>query len=172
MKVKILVLSVVIMTIIAASVAAPVYAGSKYQTFSGLECVYLKTEGTPVPTEEGVRILGQVNQNVFYSDDPQVFPDAVHDVVLDIIVDMESGVVNWKGRGTIETEGMGIWRSKGVGHIDLVSGSSHGKGVYHGTGDYHGMTTWVDLTPGDISRCPGVPFDATHWSGFVVPSSE
>jgi hypothetical protein len=36
-------------------------------------------------------------------------------------------------------------------------------------GVYEGLTLKQDLYSGDIGECPGDPFDATRWEGFIVP---
>jgi hypothetical protein len=117
-------------------------------------------------------IQGQVNQNAFTSDDPATMPNGVNMAVLDAVVNLKSGMAVWRSTATFVPEGGGgTFEGIGGGWFK-PDGSSKGWGTFQGTGSFAGQTLKMDLTAGDIRDCPGAPFAATVWSGFIVPPSE
>jgi hypothetical protein len=172
MEKKSIVLSLLIVIILAGVMSAPALAGSKYQTVSGLECVYVDTEPSEFTTYGNLlHISGQVNRNVFTSDNPEVLPDGVHLFAIDIWVNLDNGMAYWKGKGTFQSEGMGDWQTVGYGQVDPALGGK-GKGVMRGTGDYQGYTVWQDLSQGDLGQCGEEAFDATIINAVVVPPKD
>ena len=142
---------------------------------SGLECVYILQPGESEITGQMMHTRGRVHQNYFYSDDPAVFPDAANTTVLDIALNLKTGIGVMNVTAVYEPEGVdGTFEGTGVGwlKLDLGTGAGldmRGQGVFHGTGDLEGLTLKLDLHPGDITQCPGTPFDAGWWQGFIVP---
>jgi hypothetical protein len=144
---------------------------------SGLECVYVVGPVEPEITGQMMHIWGQVNENQFFSDDEGVLPSGTNTAVLDIVVNLKSGMAVWNSTCVFEPDvGEGTFEGIGGGwfKMDLETGEmldSKGQGVFHGTGDYEGLTLKMDLYPGDIGECEGAPnlFDATIWDGFIVP---
>jgi hypothetical protein len=145
---------------------------------SGLECVYLDTPAMPeLISDYVVFIKGQVNVNRFYSDDPATFPNGTNTAVLDIRVNLRTGMVVWSSDAVFQPDGVnGNFEGIGRGWIktDPVTGEfldSKGLGVFHGTGELEGLTLKQDLLAGDMGQCPQAEnlFDASLWSGFIVP---
>jgi hypothetical protein len=152
--------------------ASSVFAGPKYQTVSGLECVYVDTEPSEFTTYGNLlHISGQVNRNVFTSDNPEVLSDGVHLFAIDIWVNLDNGMAYWKGKGNFQSEGMGDWQTVGYGQVDPALGGT-GKGVMRGAGDYQGYTVWQDLSQGDLGQCEEGAFDATIINAVVVPPKD
>jgi hypothetical protein len=170
MKKKIILLTLIMAFVITAVAATPALAGSKYQTFSGLECVYVDTPGAVQITGNMLHISEQIHRNVFISDNPDVLPDGVHNFVIDAGVNLVTGKATWSGKGTFYPEGMGVWRTMGTGQVDTIS--STGSSVFSGTGAYQGMTIHLKLSNGDINQCLPGAFDATHITGFIVPAGK
>lgn len=148
---------------------------------SGLECVYVIKPGQVDITGEVMRIKGQVNQNYFYSDDPSVLPNGTNTAVINVEINLQSGMVTWRSTAAeFKPDGIqGSFVGKGGGWIKMdpvtfAVMASKGLGVFHGTGELEGMTMKQDLYAGDISQCPPAPnlFDATIWEGFIVPITD
>ena len=168
-----LVILIVVVGLLAAAIpafGAPPHA----TTFSGLECIYVDTPGEVEVTGQMVHVIGQVNVNRFYSDDATTFPDGTNTAVLDALVNLRTGMVVWSAEAVFQPDGV-EGTLEGIGHgwfkTDPVTGAVEGKGVgiFHGTGALEGLTMKQDLYPGDVTKCPGTPFDAGIWSGFIVP---
>lgn len=170
---------VLLMLMVALLVAAvPTFGAPPHAVpISGLECVYLDTPGQMEITGQMIHVIGQVNRNDFYSDDPTVFPNATTTAVLDIVVNMKSGMVFWRATAVSKPDGYPDSAFKGTGggwfRTDPVTGEVYSKGlvVLHGTGALEGQTLKAELARGDIAQCPEAPnsFDATVWNGFLVP---
>jgi hypothetical protein len=118
---------------------------------------------------------GQVNQNHFYSDDPAVFPGGTNTAVLDFALNLKTGMLVWNATAVFEPDGVdGTFEGTGGGwfRLDLGTGAvldGKGQAIFHGTGELEGLTLKTDNYPGDVTQCPGTPFDAGRWEGFIVP---
>ena len=168
----------ILIGVVALLVAAiPAFGAPPQATpVSGLECIYVDTPGEPEIIGQMLFIRGQVNVNRFHSDDPATFPDGTNTAVLDALVNLKTGMVVWSAEAVFQPDGAeGTFEGIGQGwfKVDPATGAVDGKGVgvFHGTGELEGFTLKQDLYPGDISQCPPAPnlFDASTWSGFVVP---
>ena len=179
MKGKLVPSAVLIVCVALLLAAIPAFgAPQKATQVSGLECVYVDTEVAPVfITDYLMSIKGQVNVNRFYSDDPATFPDGTNTAVLDILVNLRTGMIVWRADCVFQPDGVeGTFEGIGRGwfKMDPVTGEflgSKGVGVFHGTGEYEGLTLKQDLFASDPSQCPGEAFDATLWTGFIVPAT-
>lgn len=177
MKGKAIPSAVLIVCVALLLAAVPALGAPPEEThISGLECVYVDTPGQPVPiTDYLLSIKGQVNVNRFYSDDPETLPDGTNTAVLDILINLRAGMIVWRADAVFQPdEAEGTFEGIGQGWIKLdpITGDfqgSKGLGVFHGTGEYEGLTMKQDLFAGDITQCPGEAFDATLWTGFIVP---
>jgi hypothetical protein len=170
---------VVLIIFVALLLAAvPAFGAPPQPTaISGLECVYMNTPGELEVIGQMVHIEGQVNVNRFYSDDPASFPDGTTTAMLEILVNLKSGMIVWHADAVFQPDGVeGTFEGIGRGWIktDRTTGKflgSKGVGVFHGTGALEGLTLKQDLFAGDITQCPSAEnlFDATLWTGFIVP---
>ena len=177
MKGRAIPLAVLIVCVALLVAAVPAFGEPQKATYvSGLECVYVDTPVEPqFITDYLLSIKGQVNANHFYSDDPATFPGGTNTAVLDILINLRTGMVVWRADAVFQPDGIdGTFEGIGRGWFksDPVTGDflgSKGLGVFHGTGELEGLTLKQELFPGDITQCPGEPFDATLWTGFIVP---
>ena len=140
-------------------------------SFSGLECVYVLVPGQVEIHGNTIHIADQVNQNLFFSDDPAVLPNGVNTAHLDITINL----VTMKGTGhasaTFQPDGAaGYWTGMGTFQADFAAGTLQGRGVFQGTGEFAGLTMWQDMAKGNVADCPGMASDATTWHGFIVPA--
>jgi hypothetical protein len=179
MKKKWFAISALVLCLALLALAVPAFGSPPYATISGLECVYVLQPGETDINGQVMTIKGQVNQNTFYSDDPGVLPNGTNTAVLDITINLQSGMAVWRSSPAIfQPDGMiGTFVGRGGGWLkmDPVTFAvldSKGLGVFHGTGIYEGMTMKQDLFAGDITQCPGTPFDATYWEGKILPASD
>ena len=167
---------VILIVVVGLLVAAlPAFGAPPQATLvSGLECVYVDTPGEMEIIGQTVFIRGQVNVNRFISDDPAAFPDGTNTAVLDVKVNLKTGMILWSAEAVFQPDGMeGTFEGFGQGWFktDPVTGAVDGKGVgvFHGTGELEGLTLKQDLYPADPTECPETAFDASTWSGFIVP---
>ena len=139
------------------------------QHFTANECVYMITPPENIVSGKTIHMTGQVNRNDVYSNDPSIFPDAINTAVLDIFLNLQTMKVNFTSTTTIEIPGSeGVFEGRGVGRVNLITGSTSGIGIFHGTGEFEGQTLWMKLSPGDFSQCEEGAFDATHWDAYLI----
>lgn len=165
---KIILVTVLVLALLATATTA--FADDPKISFSGQECVYVAQPGQVDFGPNTMTITGQVNVTQFHSDNPAVFPNGTNTATLNIWINTITMQAIWRADAVfVPDDGSGAWLGKGEGQIDLLTGASKGVAVFHGTGANAGKTMWQDLSAGNKSLCPGAPFDATHWTGFIAP---
>lgn len=181
MEKKLRLLMIMVTCVALLFLAVPAYGNHPHTNVSGLECVYVIDPGQTEITGQVIHIKGQVNQNRFYSDDQATLPDGTNTAVLDITLNLQSGMAVWKSTSAVfQPDGVqGTFTGNGGGWLKMDPATfavldSKGRGVFHGTGELEGLTLKQDLYAGDITQCPWAPnlFDATYWQGFIVPPGE
>ena len=160
----ILILTYAISTVIASTHPEPVR-----QHFTANECVYMVTAPETKISGKTIHMAGQVNRNEVVSNDLFIFSNANNTAVLDIFLNLETMKANYNATATIEVPGVnGLFEGRGVGHINLITGSMSGIGIFHGTGDFEGYKLWMELSPGDITLCEVGAFDVSHWDAYLI----
>ena len=138
---------------------------------SGLECAYVVTPGQVEYHGNTMQIIDQVDQDLFISDDPTVFPDAVAVIHVDITINMVTGKATAHSTAVLQPDGgAGTWEGHADFHLSSMEGAQQGHAVFHGTGDLTGQTLIIAPTSGDTGGCPGTPFTAGRFEGFIVPA--
>jgi hypothetical protein len=170
---RLLVVLVVAVTLLTAFVPAVGLAEAPVTYVSGLECAYVI--GPAIPEQHGntLHFSGQVHQNLFFSDDPAVFPDGTNSAVLDMTINLATGNAMVHAEASFQPDGVnGSWEGFGSFLVDTLTGDQQGHAVFHGTGDLAGQTLVLDVTGGNPGACPGAPnlMSAGIWSGFIVPA--
>ena len=157
--------------LLAALVPAASLAKGNKAYFSGLECVYVLVPGQVEIHGNTMHILDQVNQNLFFSDDPAVLPNGVNTAHLNITINMVTMTATGQATAIFEPDGaIGNWAGHGTFQADFAAGTLQGRAVFQGTGELAGLTMWQDMAKGNVGDCPGTAWDATTWYGFIVPA--
>jgi hypothetical protein len=170
-KIRLLVVLVVAVALLAAFVPAAGFAEGNRMYFSGLECVYVLVPGQPEIHGNTMHIIDQVNQNLFFSNDPDVLPNGVNTAHINLMINMVTMTGTGHAAAIFEPDGAtGSWVGIGTFQADFAAGALQGRGVVQGTGEFAGLTMWQDMAKGNVADCPGTAWDATTWYGFIVPA--
>jgi len=168
-----LVVLVVAVALLTAFVPAAGLAEAPLTYVSGLECAYVIVPAIPVQHGQTLHFSGQIHQNLFFSDDPAVFPNGTNTGVLDMTINLVTGNAMVYAEASFQPDGVnGTWEGAGHFLVDTLTGDQQGHAVFHGTGDLAGQTLVVDITGGNPADCPWAPnlMSAGIWSGFIVPA--
>jgi hypothetical protein len=172
-KRKVLAVLVVAVVLLTALLPAVGLAEAPLTYVSGLECAYVDVPAVPVQHGQTLHFSGQVHQNLFFSDDPAVFPNGVNTAVLDMTINLVTGNAVVYAVASIQPDGVnGTWEGHGTFLVDTLTGGQQGHGVFHGTGDLAGQTLVLDVTGGNPADCPQAPnlMSAGIWSGLIAPA--
>jgi hypothetical protein len=164
---------IVAVALLTALIPATGFAGPSLIDVTGLECAYVVAPAVPEQHGQTLHFSGQVHQNLFFSDDPAVFPNGTNTGVLDMTINLVTGKAMVYAVASFQPDGVsGTWEGAGHFLVDTLTGDQQGHGVFHGTGDLAGQTLVLDVTGGNPADCPWAPnlMSAGRWSGFVVPA--
>lgn len=171
-KKRLLVVLVVAVALLTALVPATGVAEPSMIHVSGLECAYVVTPAVPEAHGNTLHFTDQIHQNVFFSNDPAVFPNGVITAALDMTINLVTGKATVYAEAVIQPDGAtGTWEGHGSFLVDTLTGEQQGHGVFHGTGEFAGLTLVLDITSGNRADCPQAPnlMSAGRWSGHIVP---
>lgn len=166
-----LVVLVVIIALLTAFVPNVGLAQSPLTYISGLECAYLAVPAMPEQHGQTLQLKGQEHQNLFFSDDPAMFPNGTNTATLDLTINLITGNATVYAMASFQPNGVnGTWEGHGSFVVDTLTGDQQGHAVFHGTGDLAGQTLVVDITGGNPANCPALPglMSAGIWNGFIV----
>jgi hypothetical protein len=167
-----LVALVMVVALLTAFVPAVGLAEAPLTYISGLECAYVVGPAIPEQHGQTLHFSGQVHQNLFFSDDPAVFPNGTNTGVLDMTINLVTGKATVYAEASLQPDGAnGTWEGHGSFLVDTLTGDQQGHGVFHGTGEFAGLTLVEEITAGNPLDCPDLPgfMSAGRWSGFIVP---
>jgi hypothetical protein len=172
-KQGLMVVLVVAVTLLTAFVPAVGFAEAPVTYISGLECAYLLIPAIPEQHGNTLHISGQVHQNLFFADDPAVFPDGTNTAVLDMTINLVTGKAAVHAEAVFRPDNVyGTWERQGHFLVDTLTGYQQGHAAFHGTGDLAGQTLVLGITGGNPADCPALPglMSAGIWRGFIVPA--
>lgn len=170
-KRRLLAILAVTVALLTAFVPAVGLAEAPLTYISGLECAYVVAPAMPEQRGQTLHISGQVHENLFFSDDPDVFPDGINTGVLDMTINLVTGKAVVNAEASLQPEGVnGTWEGQGHFLVNTLTGDQQGHAVFHGTGDLAGQTLVLDVTGGNPANCPWAPnlMSAGILSGFIV----
>jgi hypothetical protein len=172
-KKRAVVVLVVAVVLLTAFIPAVGLAEAPLTYVSGLECAYVVVPAIPEQHGQTLHISGQLHENLFFSDNPAVFPNGVNTGVLDMTINLVTGNAVVYAEASFQPDDVnGTWEGSGTFLVDTLTGDQQGHGVFHGTGDLAGQTLVLDVSGGNPADCPWAPnlMSAGRWSGFIVPA--
>src|SRR5512143_2530711 len=105
-----LVVLVVAVALLTAFVPAVGLAEAPLTYVSGLECAYVVVPAMPEQHGQTLHFSGQVHQNLFFSDDPAVFPNGTNTGVLDMTINLVTGNAMVYAAASFQPDGVnGTW---------------------------------------------------------------